>query len=78
MKATVYLEMPELVSVAKEVRLTETEKKRYDELKKSLVLELPSGEVTAANAASLTLKLSQMANGERRDLYRWQGRGGHP
>lgn len=63
MKATDYLEMPELVSVAKEVRLSETEKKRYDELKKSLVLELPGGEVTSANAASLTLKLSQMANG---------------
>ncbi|WP_296327057.1 DEAD/DEAH box helicase [uncultured Acidaminococcus sp.] len=63
MKATDYLEMPELVSVAKEVCLSETEKKRYDELKKSLVLELPGGEVTSANAASLTLKLSQMANG---------------
>ena len=63
MKATDYLEMPELVSVAKEVRLSETEKKRYDELKKSLVLEFPGGEVTAANATSLTLKLSQMANG---------------
>ena len=43
--------------------LSEKEKERYDELKKSLVLELPGGEVTAANAASLTLKLSQMANG---------------
>ena len=63
MKATDYLEMPELVSVAKEVCLSETEKKRYDKLKKSLVLELPGGEVTSANAASLTLKLSQMANG---------------
>lgn len=63
MKATDYLEMPELVSVAKEVSLSEKEKERYDELKKYLVLELPGGEVTAANAASLTLKLSQMANG---------------
>lgn len=63
MKATDYLEMPELVSVAKEICLSETEKKRYDKLKKSLVLKLPDGEVTSANAASLTLKLSQMANG---------------
>lgn len=63
MKANDYLEMPELVGVAKEVTLSEKEKKRYDELKKSLVLELPGGEVTAANAASLTMKLSQMANG---------------
>ena len=63
MKASDYLKMPELVSVAKEVRLSEKEKKRYDELKKSLVLELPGSEITAANAASLTMKLSQMANG---------------
>lgn len=63
MKAGDYLEMPKLVSVAKEVSLSDKEKKRYDELKKSLVLELPGGEVTAANAASLTMKLSQMANG---------------
>lgn len=63
MKATDYLKMPELVSVAKEVRLSGKEKERYDELKKSLVLELPGGEITAANAASLTLKLSQLANG---------------
>ena len=63
MKANDYLEMPELVSVTKEVTLSEKEKKRYDELKKSLVLDLPDGEVTAANAASLTMKLSQMANG---------------
>lgn len=63
MKANDYLEMPELVSVAKEVTLSEKEKKRYDELKKSLVLEFPGCEVTAANAASLTMKLSQMANG---------------
>ena len=63
MKANDYLKMPELVSVTKEVTLSEKEKKRYDELKQSLVLELPGGEVTVANAASLTMKLSQMANG---------------
>ena len=63
MKANDYLKMPELVSVAKEVKLNEMEKKRYDELKQSLILELPGGEVTVANAASLTMKLSQMANG---------------
>lgn len=63
MKANDYLKMPELVSVTKEVTLSEKEQKRYDELKKSLVLDLPDGEVTAANAASLTMKLSQIANG---------------
>lgn len=63
MKANDYLKMPELVSVTKEVTLSEKEQKRYEELKKSLVLDLPDGEVTAANAASLTMKLSQIANG---------------
>ena len=63
MKATDYLKMPDLVSVQTEVNLSEAERKRYQDFKKSLVMELPDGEVTAANAASLTLKLSQMANG---------------
>ena len=36
---------------------------KYEELKKDLILQLPEGEITAANAASLTGKLSQMANG---------------
>lgn len=63
MKARDYLKMPELVSVTKEVHLSDVERMRYDELKKSLVLELPDGEVTAANAASLALKLCQIASG---------------
>ena len=32
-------------------------------MKKELVLSIPDGEITAANAASLSNKLSQMANG---------------
>ena len=63
MKATDYLQMPDLVRVKTEVNLSDSERKRYNDFKKSLVLELPGGEVTAANAASLTLKLTQMANG---------------
>ena len=63
MKATDYLQMPDLVRVKTEVNLSDSERKRYNDFKKSLVLELPDGEVTAANAASLTLKLTQMANG---------------
>lgn len=63
MKAMDYLKMPDLVSVRTEVNLSEAERKRYNDFKKSLVLDLPDGEVTAANAASLTLKLTQMANG---------------
>lgn len=63
MKSTDYLKMPELISSEHAVMLSEKEAKRYDELAKDLVLELPDGEVTAANAAALSNKLCQMANG---------------
>lgn len=63
MKAADFIRMPELISSEYTVRLSEKERKRYDALKNDLVLALPDGEVTAANAASLTNKLSQMANG---------------
>lgn len=63
MKSTDHLKMPELISTQYEVELSEEEKKKYEELKKDLILQLPDGEITAANAASLTGKLSQMANG---------------
>ena len=63
MKSTDHLQMPELISSQYEVQLSDAERKRYEELKKELVLQLPDGDVTAANAATLTMKLSQMANG---------------
>ena len=63
MKAADHLHMPQLISSEYTVHLSEDERKRYDGLKEDLVLSLPGGEVTAANAASLTGKLSQMANG---------------
>ena len=63
MKADSYLHMPELVASEVAVSLSEKERKYYDKMKKELVLELPGGEITAANAASLTGKLVQMANG---------------
>ena len=63
MKSTDHLKMPELISSQYVVHLSPEERERYDELKQDLVLSLPDGEVTAANAASLTGKLSQMANG---------------
>ncbi|WP_196598493.1 DEAD/DEAH box helicase [Pectinatus frisingensis] len=63
MKSTDHLKMPEMISTKYEVELSDSEKKKYEELKKDLILQLPDGEITAANAASLTGKLSQMANG---------------
>ena len=62
-RCTDVLRMPELISSPYEVRMNQEEKKVYDKLKKDLVLGLPDGEVTASNAAALSGKLSQMANG---------------
>ena len=63
MKASDHLKMPELVSSEWTVRMSDREKEQYEEMKKNLVLQLHGDEVTAANAASLTGKLSQLANG---------------
>ncbi|MCR0648718.1 DEAD/DEAH box helicase [[Clostridium] innocuum] len=63
MKSTDHLQMPELITSQYEVQLSEEEEQRYEELKADFILELPEGEITAANAASLTGKLSQLANG---------------
>lgn len=63
MKAADHLKMPELISAEYTVQLSEKEREKYDHLKKELVLSTEDNEVTAANAASLTNKLSQMANG---------------
>ncbi len=63
MKSADHLQMPELVSSRYTVYLSEKEDSHYADLKKDLVLQLPDGDITAANAASLSGKLSQMANG---------------
>lgn len=63
MRATEHLKMPELITTNVEVQMTDKERAIYDKLKKDLALSLPDGEVTAANAASLSGKLSQLANG---------------
>ena len=63
MKAADHLKMPKLISTEYTVQLSEKEKEKYDRLKKDLILSTDDNEVTAANAASLSNKLSQMANG---------------
>ena len=63
MKSTDHLQMPELISSEYTVQLSDEELSHYEELKRDLVLTLGDGEITAANAASLSNKLSQMANG---------------
>ncbi|RAZ94483.1 ATP-dependent helicase, partial [Klebsiella oxytoca] len=54
MKSTDHLQMPELITSQYEVQLSEDKEQRYEELKADFILELPEGEITAANAASLT------------------------
>ena len=63
MKATDHLKMPELISTEYKVYLDDDERRKYDALKDELVLQLPGAEITAANAAALSGKLSQLANG---------------
>ena len=63
MKSADHLQMPKLVSSEYTVRLSEDEQEKYTDLKQELVLSLGDTEITAANAASLSGKLSQMANG---------------
>ena len=63
MKCTDHLNMPELISTQCEVVLSDDERKQYERLKSELVLTLSDEEITIPNAASLTNKLSQLANG---------------
>lgn len=63
MKCTDYLRMPECVVNEVKVRMTETERQKYDALRKDMVLSLGDADIDAVNAASLANKLAQMANG---------------
>lgn len=71
MKATDRLKMPELTMNRVEVHLSAQEQKLYDTLKREMILQLQDGEIDAANAAALSGKLIQMANGA---VYDSQGR----
>ena len=63
MKSTDYLEMPECINNMVEVELSEDEREQYDTLKEDMILPLAEEEIDAVNAAALSNKLSQMANG---------------
>jgi SNF2 family DNA or RNA helicase len=55
--------MPEVVSTEYHVTLSDDERVIYEKLRKELVLDSLGGQVTASNAASLSGKLLQLANG---------------
>ena len=63
MKALDHLHMPELLSNEYPVQLSDTEQETYKQFKSELILEMQDAEITAANAAALSNKLSQLANG---------------
>lgn len=63
MKSTDHLTMPKLISSEYRVYLSQDEWDAYEEMKKQFILDLPDGEISAANTAALSGKLSQMANG---------------
>lgn len=63
MKSADYLHLPECISNRVEVKLSDEERKIYDELSREMVVSLKDKEIDAINAASLSNKLLQMANG---------------
>lgn len=63
MKSADFLKMPECIMNEVEVKLSEKEWSIYDELRQEMVVSLEDEEIDAANAAALSGKLLQMANG---------------
>ena len=63
MKSCDHLQMPELIMNEVPVEMDKTDIQRYQKFKKEMVLTLEDKEIDAINAASLSNKLLQMANG---------------
>ena len=63
MKSTEYLKMPELILNELEINLDEKDQIKYKKFKKEMVMTIQEKEIDAINAASLSNKLIQLANG---------------
>ena len=63
MKSTEYLKMPELILNELEINLDEEDHMKYKKFKKEMVMTIQEKEIDAINAASLSNKLIQLANG---------------
>ena len=63
MRAADNLDMPELVASRVEVQMNAKERKLYEGFERDMVLHLKDGDLDAVNAAALSGKLVQMANG---------------
>lgn len=63
MKASDYLQMPELIVNNISVKMSPQEMERYQELEREKLMEIDGEQVTALTAATVYNKLLQMANG---------------
>ncbi|WP_026478185.1 DEAD/DEAH box helicase [Alkaliphilus transvaalensis] len=63
MKAVDFLDMPDKISNRIEVSMDKKEKELYEEFKRDMIITLQGEEIDAINAAGLSNKLLQMANG---------------
>lgn len=63
MKGSDYLKLPDLLTNEVLVKLSEKEIETLDAMKRDLITTIKGEEITAANAAALSGKLLQMANG---------------
>lgn len=63
MKADDYLQLPDLVSTTVPVQLDVKARKAYDEMERTMLLEVDDTEIDAGSAAALSVKLLQLANG---------------
>lgn len=63
MKSCDHLNLPELIMNEVEVVLEDKEAERYEDFKKEMVMTIGEEEIDAVNAASLSNKLLQLANG---------------
>ncbi|EQC0811996.1 SNF2-related protein [Listeria innocua] len=63
MKAVDFLDMPDRISNRIEVSMDKKEKELYEEFKREMIITLKGDEIDAINAAGLSNKLLQMANG---------------
>jgi SNF2 family DNA or RNA helicase len=63
MKAQDYLRMPERIDNFVQVEMSAKEKALYEQLERDMLLPFADGDIDAVNAAALSNKLLQMANG---------------
>lgn len=70
MKACDYLKMPERIDNIVEVQMSGKEKALYEKLESEMLLPFNDGDIDAVNAAALSNKLLQMANGAVYDEFK--------